>query len=392
MSLLKHKKLSCAQLIALLVLLSFNVRSFSQTVFVDSSKNQEKDKALHSVELQTKFEFGGVISALEERGIYEYYGSDIRLGFRRQENNVYSTLYRSPIFGVGLYAGTFKDEAFGNPYAIDGFVDIPVMHMPENWEWIYSIGLGLATNFNFYDPIDNPDNEIIGTRRNVYIALSTEIRYYLTPHWKVGAGAGFKHFSNGRLRLPNKSINVLPISVMASYDFEGARPAVDKSKVSKFIPFNMYSIFGAVGNRNFEYGKAAYFKSTLSANFLHQFNYKYRFGLGVEFFYTAGSLDRVTEDKSDFKKQYSYGFVGLWEWVLTDRLYVPLNVGVYLNRNEENEESAIYKRLGVRYLVGRQKKMFAGVSLKVTETRSDYIEWTLGYTFKKDPNKYDLLF
>ncbi|MGB5243291.1 MAG: acyloxyacyl hydrolase, partial [Lutimonas sp.] len=289
-------------------------------------------------------------------------------------------------------AGTFKDEAFGNPYAIDGFVDIPVMHMPENWEWIYSIGLGLATNFNFYDPIDNPDNEIIGTRRNVYIALSTEIRYYLTPHWKVGAGAGFKHFSNGRLRLPNKSINVLPISVMASYDFEGARPATDKSKVSKFIPFNMYSIFGAVGNRNFEYGKAAYFKSTLSANFLHQFNYKYRFGLGVEFFYTAGSLDRVTEDKSDFKKQYSYGFVGLWEWVLTDRLYVPLNVGVYLNRNEENEESAVYKRLGVRYLVGRQKKMFAGVSLKVTETRSDYIEWTLGYTFKKDPNKYDLLF
>ncbi|MFD1314155.1 acyloxyacyl hydrolase [Namhaeicola litoreus] len=367
---------------------SFGQDTLKTTQFI--SRPQKTSK--YNLELQSKFEFGGVITALEERGIYEYYGTDMRMGFRKKENNAYSTLYRSPVFGIGFYAGTFKDNVFGNPYAIDGFVDIPVMHMPDNWEWIYSLGLGLATNFNFYDPIKNPTNEIIGSRRNVYIALSTELRYYITPHWKIGAGAGFKHFSNGRLRLPNKSINVLPFSVMASYNFNDEKTVLDKSKISEFIPFNMFSFFGAVGNRNFEYGKADYFKSTLSANFLHQFQYKYRFGLGFELFYTAGALDRVTEDKTNFKKQFSYGVVGLWEWVLTDRIYVPLNVGVYLNRNEENEESAIYKRLGFRYLIGQQKKLFVGLSLKVTETRSDYIEWTLGYTFKKDPNNYQLLY
>ena len=147
------------------IIVGINLKSFGQGIVVDSTEilSNENKPSKFNLEIQSKFEFGGVISALEERGIYEYYGTDLRLGFRRNENDVYSTLYRSPIFGIGLYAGTFKDEAFGNPYAIDGFVDIPVMHMPENWEWIYSIGLGLATNFNFYDPIDNPTNIIIGS-------------------------------------------------------------------------------------------------------------------------------------------------------------------------------------------------------------------------------------
>jgi hypothetical protein len=151
-------------------------------------------------------------------------------------------------------------------------------------------------------------------------------------------------------------------------------------------------VFGAVGNKNFEYGKSVYFKSTLSASYLRQFSYKFRYGAGLELFYTAGSLDRVESDKSDFKKRYSYGVVGNFEWVLTQRLYLPINIGVHLNYNVENFEQLMYQRLGIRYLIGKNKKMMAGVALKVTEFHADYVEWTVGYIFKKDTNEYKLLF
>jgi hypothetical protein len=97
-------------------------------------------------------------------------------------------------------------------------------------------------------------------------------------------------------------------------------------------------------------------------------------------------------DKSNFNKQFSYGFAGLFEWLVTQRLYLPFNFGIHLNKNEENFEQLLYQRIGLRYLLGRQKKMMIGVGLKVTEFHADYVEWTIGYTFKNDKNNYELLF
>ena len=71
---------------------------------------------------------------------------------------------------------------------------------------------------------------------------------------------------------------------------------------------------------------------------------------------------------------------------------MPINIGFYLNKNKENLEEVMFNRIGLRYLVGNNKKMMVGVGLKITELHADYIEWTIGYTFKNDKNKYQLLF
>jgi len=154
----------------------------------------------------------------------------------------------------------------------------------------------------------------------------------------------------------------------------------------------LISIFAGIGIKGFEVNEAVYFKSTLGVNALRQPNYKIRYGLGFDLFYTAGSLDRITSDKSDFNKQFSYGITTIFEWVITKRLYTPVNFGVYLNKNEENYETNFFQRLGMRYLFGKQNKMLVGVSLKVTEFHADFVEWTVGYTFKNDKNEYKLLY
>ncbi len=391
--LVKKKLFYFICVLLILKVIDFHAQTLKDSSDLNLGENQKRKIDLnHNFFLQTKFEFAGIVSSLEEQGIEKYYGLDLRLAWQNKENDVYSTIYKSPKFGIGFYAGTFDNNTFGEPNGLYGFFESDVGIHRKKWNWIYSIGLGLSYNFHIYDPLTNPDNILIGSHENIYLAFSLETTYNITDHWIAGLGFGFKHFSNGKMTLPNKGINLIPITTRVEYNFGNNNPEIDKSKITKFIPFNLISIFAGFGIRGFEVDKAVYFKSTLGVNALRQPNYKIRYGLGFDLFYTAGSLDRITSDKSDFNKQFSYGITTIFEWVITKRLYTPVNFGVYLNKNEENYETNFFQRLGMRYLFGKQNKMLVGVSLKVTEFHADFVEWTVGYTFKNDKNEYKLLY
>ncbi len=375
---------------SLILIMVLIINSSAQTSNVNF--NDTKRDAKLNTFVQIKFDYGGIVPAVKEKGIDKYYALDLRVAWQKKENNIYSTIYRAPKFGFGFYSASFDNNVFGEPNGMYGFFEIPIGDQKKRLNWIYSIGAGLAFNFNYFDPENNPANELIGSNKNVYLAFSFEGRYNITEHWVAGLGFGFKHFSNGRITLPNSGINLIPLTVTTEYNFGDSYTDIQKGKLPIFIPFNMLNVFGAAGVKNFEYDGARYFKSTLSINALRQFSYKYRYGLGFDLFYTAGSLDRVTDEKNNFNKQYSYGFAGLFEWLITERLYLPFNFGIHLNKNEENFEELLYQRIGLRYLLGKQKKIMIGVGLKTTEFHADYVEWTLGYTFKNDKNKYELLF
>jgi len=378
-----------------LVLFSVNVKAQNSSELSIQSNNLDSFQSLgkkYNTYGQLKLEYGGIISTVRAAGIEDYHGMDLRFGWQKRTNDVYSTINNAPKYGFGIYLAGFNDEAFGKPIGVYGFVEIPVFYSKSRWSFVYNIGLGLGFNFNYYNSEENPSNELIGSERNVYISLSIESRYAITDHWTTGLGVGFKHFSNGRTSLPNSGINLIPITIMTEYNIDNSYTDFKKENLAKFTPFNVISIFGAAGRKTFDYDEADFFKSSLGISFLRQFNYKFRYGAGFEMFYTAGSKERVENNKSDFKKLISYGFIGNWDWILTERLYVPIGFGVYLNYNEENFEKPIYMRIGARYAVDKPKKLFLGVSLKVTEFHADYIEWTIGYNFKNDPNKYKFLF
>jgi hypothetical protein len=366
--------------------------SFTDSIHNSDNNTVEKKYNLYT---QLKFDYGGIIKTVREKGIEDYFGIDLRLAWQKRENTTYSTLFKAPKYGIGLYSGNFDSNAFGRPFGVYGFMDFPINNIRNNktrWNWFYTIGVGIAFNFNYYDPEHNPENILLGSARNVYFAFSLEGRYDITEHWVAGLGMGFKHFSNGRIHLPNRGVNLLPFTFLAQYNFDETDTNLKEVKIRDFIPFNIFDIYYGVGNKNFEYGSSVYFKSTMGVSYLWQRNYRFRFGGGAELFYTAGSLDRVESDKSNFKKQFSYGFMGIGEWVLTQRLYIPLNIGIHLNYNTENFEQLFYYRLGLRYLAGKKKNIITGVGLKITEFHADYVEWTIGYSFKKDKNTYKLLF
>ena len=127
-------------------------------------------------------------------------------------------------------------------------------------------------------------------------------------------------------------------------------------------------------------------KATLSINYLRQINYKYRVGLGLDVFYSAGIQDRNPSVEASFSNTVSTAIVGTWEWNLTKRLYAPIGIGVYLNRSEKNGESKpYYERVGLRYRFAQHYT--AGVTIKAHAGRADFFEWSIGYTFHKDKNR-----
>lgn len=384
--------------ILLLTLIMFfvihlNAQSLGEEEAIFSETQQKAiSKNKHNIFTQVKLDYGGLPSSVKDNGIEKYYGLDLRIAWQKKENDAYSTSYKAPKFGLGLYSGYFDNDVFGEPIGVYGFVELPISNQRKKINWVYSIGLGLAFNFNYYDPEENPSNELISTDKNVYIAFSIEGRYNITEHWVAGLGIGLKHFSNGRISLPNRGINLVPLTLTTEYNFGDNYTDLNKEKLSTFKPFNVFNIYGAAGYKNIDFGEERYFKSSFGVSFLRQFNYKSRYGLASEFFYTAGFLERIENDKSDFNKQFSYGLAAQLDWVLTERIYVLLNFGVHLNYNVENREQLLYQRVGFNYLLGKNKNIILGTSLKITEFHADYVEWKIGYSFKKDKNDYELIF
>ena len=317
-----------------------------------------------------------------------YQGLDFRLGFRKTDpDNIYSNVYRRPYFGLGFYAATFHNADVGSPNALYFFLTIP-LKFEENKKFTlsYSGAFGISYNFNAYDSISNPTNVFLGSEKNVYVHLEFLGNYKFNEKWAVNAAVGFKHFSNGSFKQPNYGINLVPITLGVSYKFADDKIYHFEKAVPDYIKYNLWNIAFIVGSKNYEVGGANFLKSTLSINYLRQTNYKYRMGLGLDIFYSADSDLRNDSDASDFSKSISYAAVGSWEWVLTKNLYVPIGIGFYIHRNEENDEKTFfYERVGMRYRFA--KHYFAGLTIKAHGGAADIFEWTVGYTIHNDPNK-----
>ncbi len=353
----------------------------------------EKDKK-YAKYLEFRFENGAMLSNDTELGDQlvnsSYYnGIDVRLGFRKTNpDDIYGTVYRRPYMGIGWYASTFHNEDIGKPNALYYFMTIPfVFEQDKNLTFNYSGAFGLSYNFNPFDSIQNPANIFVGSYRNCYVHLGLEANYKFSEKWQANATLGFKHFSNGSFKKPNYGINLIPVTLGVTYKVGDDKIEHYSRPVPEFIKNNQLNLTVAFGSKNYVNEDPNYLKMTMGINFLRAVNYKYRIGVGLDVFYSGASELRTESGTASFSDAFSYAIVPNWEWVITERLYVPLGIGIYLHRNVENDEKyGYYERAGIRYRV--TDHLSAGVTIKAHAGVADYFEWTLGYTFHKDQNRY----
>ncbi len=338
--------------------------------------------------LEVSYEGGPLISngkdwANELHNVINYYGVDVRLGWRNFSKNHYSFLHRYPVFGIGYSVTLPYYSEIGRPQAFYAFGEFPFTHkgLVRKFNFSYYGQIGLAFNLNPYNQDSNPVNQFIGSELNAYIHLGFKVNYKISNKLFAFSTIGLKHYSNGATKKPNAGINLAPISIgfrtnlgktVPEFQKEIEFPPLEKRWV---LNFALYT-----GMKNYKMGDPAYFRGGFGVNYLWEADYRYRLGLGLDVFFAPGMERRYPNQEFDFSNQVSVALVGSWEWKLNDRLYVPIGFGTYLKRNRLNEEITwFYERVGVRYRLN--SNLFAGLQIKAHKAKADFFEFTIGYTF-----------
>jgi len=338
--------------------------------------------------IQLEHESGGILTGNEraKESLEEaYYNAlNLKIGWQTQRGgDIYHQLYNYPIYGIGLYSSTFGLTHVGDPYAVYGFVSVPIRpRINRRINFSYRIALGLSGRFNPYNEDENPFNLIIGTKNNVFIDFGAQANYVISRHFQAGLGLAFHHFSNGALKLPNTGINLLPFTASVTYVPQTQNFDFSKTYIGSNPKDEQLQLSYAFGLKQLTMeNPKKYFKSTLGLFWTKFAGYKWRLGLGANVFYSASGNDVAvaTEKAGSFGALFSGGPAFYIDHLLTSRLYLNGNVGYYLHRNRFNRETGpVFLRIGARYDVW--KNIFAGVSIKAHAGKADFIEWTTGYT------------
>lgn len=318
----------------------------------------------------------------EIKDAVDYKALDFKIGWRKITNSPFNYIYRYPTLGFGFNSALRNYEEIGRPQSIYGFMEIPFSFkgFSRRVSFGYFTQLGVGFNLRPYDSLDNPNNRYIGSKVNGYINLGINATLKLSDRTDLQAGFGLKHFSNGATKKPNSGINLFPLNLSMRVKLGEISPIptepylFPENEISTFWNFAVYT-----GMRNYEIGDPSYFRGGLGINYLIQPAYKYRLGLGLDFFWAQGMGLRFPEQSHSFRDQTSLAIVGSWEWRLTERIYVPIGLGAYLYRNELNQEITwFYERIGARYRFGND--LFVGMQIKAHKAKADFFEFTFGYT------------
>lgn len=362
---------------------------FGAEQIVQDTVDRKKNKIFT---IEVDIENGGILAdadimATTFKNAY-YNGINVRAGWKsRKPKNNYDIFYNNPTYGVGLYSSTFNNRIVGSPFALYGFVKTPFFtERTRILKFDYRIGLGLAGNFTPFDSELNPKNRVISTENNVFIDFGLTGRYQISPKWKAGLGVSFHHFSNGALRLPNKGINLLPVTASVSYQFDVAESLPTTESLNIPLPKDwLYHINYGFGFKQIDQEwTRKYFKSTLSFYASRYVDYKWRLGGGVDLFYSSsGNSEKIAEAKSgNLSSKLSGGPAVYVSHILNPRLVLNGNIGYYIHNQRFNGEiRRTFLRAGIRYYV--YKNLNAGVSIKAHLGKADFIEWSTGYTFGK---------
>ena len=342
--------------------------------------------------LQVAFEHGGILAIDDNPKVNailkssNFNGISLRYSWEIKTSSIYHSVYRRPLLGVGLMTSTFHNPIIGAPISVFGFVEIPFSKQISRWNFSYGLALGLSFHFNPYDTVSNPQNLMISSHYNAYLHAIIQAKYVMNKNWQIGLGIGYKHYSNGATKKPNAGINLMPVQLSAQYKIDNALKD-NINILPAFKPFVSLSLYTSSGMKQNNPGEELIYKNLAGLFLGYQFSYKYKLGIGFDLTYSSGGTHRVS-GASAFSSNFSYGIFTGWEWYVTDRLYIPVNLGVYLHHNRENSETTLfYERLGLRYLFFNHH-FAVGPSLKAHAGTADFIEFNLGWTFHHNRNTY----
>ena len=145
------------------------------------------------------------------------FGQELNFQYQTLGKKEWQAHQRYPLLGISLMhfdLGNKRD--LGQAYAIIPNISIPFLRREKtNMEFRVGTGIGYLTEK--FSPINNTNNNAIGSNINSAIAFKLGLNYWFRPNIHLTAAGSFTHFSNGAAALPNFGINIPGIVLGVRY-------------------------------------------------------------------------------------------------------------------------------------------------------------------------------
>lgn len=329
-------------------------------------------------------------------GLAHYFGAAVRIARQTTGTQLWQQLYDYPEYGIGFYSAQLRNTPnLGNPYAFYGFFNAPFFRINKLC-LNYELGLGFAFNWKHYNPLTNPGNVAISADGSVYLDAGIDLKYAIGKRFELGVGYGFTHFSNGRIKLPNKGLNTGAAKITLAYDLFNEPIQYPKPEKPNYKGNYEWIISAYAGMQNVVYlGTDVNVVTAMKginlpvygiSNTLNkQVSYKSKIGLGFTMGYNGSQSSQIIvesgkldEQETSFGRHLSVSIFPSYELVI-DRLSVVFQPGLYIYREKTtNMSPSFFQRIGFKYHF--TENTFAGISLRASKFYiSEFIEWTVGH-------------
>lgn len=310
------------------------------------------------------------------------FGAELNYIFQTNGCKLWHQEYKYPEIGVCVvHLDLANPEQLGSMEAIYPFTNIRLNKLKHK----VSLNLRLATGITYvtksFDRITNHQNEAIGSHVNAFVNIRLNTTTMLTPSWRIDAGAGLSHASNGSYATPNLGLNIASINLGIGYVFGNKECNYIVDTISPSFKKWQTSIIAVTGIKELEDpGGDKYLAYSLQTNVLRSLNYKNSIGLGIEGFYNNSTKQRWADDSvytTSFSDIFQAGTKFVYEYHF-NRLSFPLELGVYFYK-KQHVNGWLFHRIGFRYML--TEHLIANFTLKTHFAKADYFEWGFGYRF-----------
>lgn len=319
------------------------------------------------------------------------YGFLFTWQYQTNGSKAWQQKHHLPRLGVSfMFYDLGEDALLGEAFGLWPHVSLFLLKR-KKFDLSTTFGSGIGYLNRPFDPINNSDNNAIGSPWNYLVHLRLDATWNISPALGFIGGANLAHFSNGASRLPNLGINLLAGHI-------GLRYTPNSLREKDFIPTieqpsyrdNHWgvNIHFALGFREYiSAGGPQYPIYLASIATTYRLNIVHKFLAGMEYEYNSGAYAfgqhiGAFQSEKEAKWRSSRLMFFLADEILFGDWSALLQLGCYLNNKAFLRPSFLYAKIGTRYYfpaVGKpETKFYAGFYLKAHNSVAEYVSLGFG--------------
>lgn len=173
--------------------------------------------------------YGGVLKYKENMKQLEYtnlYGIELYANKVADGSKTWHHLYNYPQWGIATsYVNYGVPDELGWVTSLTTYLDMTSSKKKHKWR--LNIGTGIVYSSETFDTLNNKENKAISSQISYVIRGTVHKEFQLNENWFFNVNFAFRHYSNGKLNIPNNGMNYPIVGFGVRY-MPNPRPILEK--------------------------------------------------------------------------------------------------------------------------------------------------------------------